>query len=81
MTKTVLWTLAAATMLSSVTLAGEAIAMTQSTAPALAVAAPALTPAAANMRLAAIVCGNVGCAPVQTKPPQRRKLRLLGHKY
>jgi hypothetical protein len=31
------------------------------------------------MQLAAVICGGNGCAPVQTKPQQKRNLKPLGH--
>jgi hypothetical protein len=37
------------------------------------------TAPAAAVRIAAVVCGNVGCVPVQTKVVHRRKVQWLGH--
>ncbi len=33
----------------------------------------------AGIVVAAVVCGNAGCAPVQTKSAPRRKMQWLGH--
>jgi len=54
---------------------GRAVAMAPAATPALG------TPAAdaGLVQEAAVVCGNNGCAPVQTKAPQRRKFQPLGH--
>lgn len=41
--------------------------------------APASADHAASLRLAAVICGNNGCAPVQTKAQQKRKFQTLGH--
>jgi hypothetical protein len=65
----------AATISSS----GLFIASATVTAPVSLPAPGASTAAVAGIHVAAVVCGNVGCAPVQTKATPRRKLQWLGH--
>ena len=75
MRKILLSAFTAAIILSGEIFAGRAVAMAPS-------ATPALGAAAANgglIQAAAVVCGNNGCAPVQTKAPQKRKFQPLGH--
>jgi hypothetical protein len=64
-----------AIILSGGILAGRAVAMAPSATPALGAAAAD----AGLVQEAAVVCGNNGCAPVQTKAPQKRKFQPLGH--
>jgi hypothetical protein len=54
--------------------------------PALAIAgflaaSPVAEPAgpAMQLRVATIVCGGNGCAPVQTKQVKRQKFQTMGH--
>lgn len=68
MQKTLLVALAAATLISGGTLYSRVAAMTFAAPPAPVAASPdaAVTPVA-------IVCGNTGCVPVQTKRVQKPK--------
>jgi len=75
MRKTLLATLAAATMLS-IGLLATGVAAKSTAAPSTQGIEKG---AAASFREAAVMCGNNGCAPVQTKPPATRKFKPLGH--
>ena len=69
MRKTLLSVLGAAIVLSGGVIADRAAAMP--------LAAP--SDGASLVEKAAIVCGGMGCAPVQTKQIQRRKFQPLGY--
>ncbi len=73
MRKTLLATLATATILSIGMLADHAAATITSME-----SSPIATVAPNFVREAAIVCGGSGCAPVQTKARDKKKLIPLG---
>ncbi len=73
MRKALLSALVAVTIVSAGMLASRAAGKTVESEPAFA---PADAPL---VRVAAIVCGAVGCAPVQTKAQVKKKLQWLGH--
>jgi hypothetical protein len=75
MRRTFLMALASTAILSGGIIAGRVAAM-----PAPIAAAPGIAIAHAGLfRVAAVVCGGNGCAPVQTKVHGRRKFQTLGH--
>ena len=72
MPKTLVASLAAATVVS--------VGLLVSPAATLTAAAPAVHFVAADLvREAAIVCGGNGCNPVQTKAQRKQKFQTLGH--
>lgn len=75
MRKLLLSTFTMAAILSGGISAGRAAAMSPATPPALGTAVTTVAP----VREAAVLCGNNGCLPVQTKAPQKRKFQPLGH--
>jgi hypothetical protein len=73
MRKAMLTALTATTLSSGLFVVHAAATPSQLPAPAAPIAHSAW------QRQATVLCGNNGCAPVQTKARQRRKFQPLGH--
>ena len=79
MRKTVLAALAAAAMLSGGMPVHGADLPTLPSPSLAAPLAPDFSTSATPVRLAAVMCGTNGCAPVQTRKKAQRKFQTLGH--